>query len=311
MYGRILFQGRLTSAVAVSFVVTSGFVYSCGHGGAGQLGLGNLRDYHKPTLVMDLVDAHAEVCFAAAGDGHSIFLTSQGRVWVCGAGEEGQLGHGGPRDEDNYCGGRMRPCLLGPIPSFDGAAAKIVYAACGFAHSLLVDDRGCVYSFGDGMRGRLGHGSEQSFDVPTRITYFDHCPPPPTAEAQVPEVVEVAQCAAGRFHSAFVSRDGRVYTCGLTQNLQLGHVQPETERPLFVSLPALVSSLHGIQIIQVGCGDQFTAYLAADGQVFTNGTNDRGCCGVGDSKDREAPTAVALDLPWSAVVDWNASDSDD
>ncbi len=67
--------------------IHTGYVFSFGHGAAGQLGLGDLRDYRRPTLVRDLVDARACVRFSAAGDGHSVFLTDKGRVWVCGAGE--------------------------------------------------------------------------------------------------------------------------------------------------------------------------------------------------------------------------------
>lgn len=35
----------------------------------------------------------------AAGAQHALFLTSEGRLFACGAGEEGQLGHPDARDK--------------------------------------------------------------------------------------------------------------------------------------------------------------------------------------------------------------------
>ena len=147
------------------FITLHGHVFSCGYGGDGQLGFGGLLTRPYPKRVMSFVDQGAVVVFAAAGDGHSLFLTNRGRVYVVGAGEEGQLGHGGPRDEDHLFGAKLEPYLLPPISSFDGSPAKIEFAAAGFAHSMLVDSSGCVYTFGDGMRGRLGHGNEHSYQV--------------------------------------------------------------------------------------------------------------------------------------------------
>lgn len=46
--------------VCVCFAVEPGFVFSFGNGGDGQLGLGDLRNRYKPTLVQDLADAKVD-----------------------------------------------------------------------------------------------------------------------------------------------------------------------------------------------------------------------------------------------------------
>ena len=117
-------------------------------------------------------------------------------------------------------------------------------------------------------------------------------------------MVQIRRCSAGRFHSVFVAVDGRVFTCGLAMNLQLGDVQLEGDRPLYVALPQLVERMLGRFCVHVDCGDEFTAYLTADGQIYTNGSGSNGCCGTGDNSDRDAPAQVKVQLPWSGAIDW-------
>jgi len=46
----------------------------------------------------------------------------------------------------------------------------IVQISCGFDHTLAVDNKGVVYSWGYGGNGKLGHGShEESVHLPTVI----------------------------------------------------------------------------------------------------------------------------------------------
>jgi alpha-tubulin suppressor-like RCC1 family protein len=68
---------------------SNGKVYSFGHGYTGQLGLGNNKNYERPTIVKSLIKK--TVNQIAAGWSHSIVLTSQGFVYVAGCGKYGEL----------------------------------------------------------------------------------------------------------------------------------------------------------------------------------------------------------------------------
>ena len=56
------------------------------------MGVGDLQDRSRPTVV-EAFDS-LFVSQVACGSGHSIVLTSDGRVWTFGRGDDGRLGHG-------------------------------------------------------------------------------------------------------------------------------------------------------------------------------------------------------------------------
>ena len=72
------------------FLSNTGRVYTCGHGYTGQLGLGNNKNINKPTIVMSLTNKTVKKI--AAGWSHSLVLTDEGNVYVCGCGKYGELG---------------------------------------------------------------------------------------------------------------------------------------------------------------------------------------------------------------------------
>ena len=65
-------------------------MYAWGHNSAGQLGLGDRRDRHAPTVV-DALWA-LPVVQLAAGDAHSAALTTNGHMFIWGSNHFGQLG---------------------------------------------------------------------------------------------------------------------------------------------------------------------------------------------------------------------------
>lgn len=65
-------------------------VFAWGHNSAGQLGLGDRRDRHSPTIVDALWALPVQQL--AAGDAHSAALTSNGHMFIWGSNHFGQLG---------------------------------------------------------------------------------------------------------------------------------------------------------------------------------------------------------------------------
>ena len=68
----------------------NGRVYTFGHGYTGQLGLGNSKNSTTPMIVKSLTNK--SVNQIAAGWSHSMVLTSEGNLYVCGCGKFGELG---------------------------------------------------------------------------------------------------------------------------------------------------------------------------------------------------------------------------
>lgn len=73
------------------------------------------------------------------------------------------LGHGD-------CDRRLKPTS---VQALDDTHEEVVKVACGWDHSLAVTANGRVYTWGSGANGKLGHGDEESFDIPTLVRCMD------------------------------------------------------------------------------------------------------------------------------------------
>ena len=86
--------------------------------------------------------------------------------------------------------------------------------SCGTHHSVLVGDgivySGNPYAWGRGSHGRLGLGYRQNVFTPVCINELYNA-------SKV-----VTQVSAGGKHTAFLTKDGEVYTCGSNAFGQLG-----------------------------------------------------------------------------------------
>jgi hypothetical protein len=250
-----------------AFVTASGAVFMCG--------VGNRREIPAMTKVVrarnylpDGREGQVEmppVTSVAAWQEHALFLLVDGRVAISGVNGDGQLGipHGS--------GVTSIPTIL---PDINNAVA----VAAGLHHSLAVLADGRVLSWGQGERGRLGHG--------------DH------ANQRIPKVVEglngIVGCAAGRVWSAVLSADWRVFTFGSftarswnTQTGRLAWAAGWLGRSPAVGTddqlqPFLVEDLHNVSGI-AGRGDHLILRFM-DGRVGTLGTGWSGELGCLDPR---------------------------
>lgn len=109
----------------------------------GQLGIGDENPRFYPTQLKTL--RSIGVRKVSAGEDFSVFLTIDGGVFSCGAGNFGQLGHG---NRNNVSLPRMVVEMMG---------TQVTQVTCGNRHTLTyVKSRGRVYSFGLNSCGQLG-----------------------------------------------------------------------------------------------------------------------------------------------------------
>ena len=130
------------------FCDAAGSAFSCGLGTLGRLGHGDTRKQMMPRRIEAL--AAANVCDAAAGEAHSLFLTASGAVLSCGWNVSGQLGHGLAALEVDS----DEPELL--LPRAIERLADIRGVAAGYTHSLAFDSCGRVFGWGNGADECLG-----------------------------------------------------------------------------------------------------------------------------------------------------------
>eukprot|EP01114_Cavostelium_apophysatum_P023730 TRINITY_DN9039_c0_g1_i1.p1 TRINITY_DN9039_c0_g1~~TRINITY_DN9039_c0_g1_i1.p1 ORF type:complete len:305 (+),score=-0.43 TRINITY_DN9039_c0_g1_i1:49-915(+) len=138
-------------------VTNLGQAMSWGLNNFGQLGMGDKESRSKPHIIKDLKDNMLRV---AAGYSHSLFLSDNGEVFVCGKGGDGQIGLGDYED-------RRWPVA---VESLKGR--PIVDVAAGESHSVALSVSGNVYSWGGNKFGQLGLGDNNSRTFPTQATFF-------------------------------------------------------------------------------------------------------------------------------------------
>lgn len=143
------------------FLDRAGRAYSCGMGAMGRLGHGDDANQLSPRRIEFAAGGGGDsagrdvVRAVAAGEAHSLCLTTGGGVYSFGWGVCGQLGHGDYDEEHS--------------PRIIQGLVDVRDVAAGHAHSLAVDADGHVFGWGNGTDYCLGlelHGH-----LPTPLEY--------------------------------------------------------------------------------------------------------------------------------------------
>lgn len=132
-----------------------GRVFAWGGWKSGETGTGKKRTTAEPTQVSAL--AKENIIDVKAGQDFTLFLTETGKLYACGAGDQGQTGQGSSNERFH-----VTPTLVPQVKNVKKIAA-------GQFHSICCTEDGNVYTFGLNREGQLGHGDTQNRTVPTQI----------------------------------------------------------------------------------------------------------------------------------------------
>jgi alpha-tubulin suppressor-like RCC1 family protein len=241
---------------------TEGVIYSFGEGAHG--GLGRLEgDLSAPRAVEGLRGVRVKA--VAAGGYHSLALSDHGEVYSFGHGGYGQLGHG---DQEHQPTPKLIEGLRG---------VRVTAIAAGGYHSLVLSDRGALYTFGEGAHGQLGHGEHKDGRQTT-----------PKLIETLPVRGRVTAIAAGGYHSVLLSDHGALYTFGHGGYGQLGHGD-RMHQPT----PTLVDGLPAQGRVTAMAAGAFHTVASTDrGALFAFGAGGKGQLGLGDTSDALRPAQV-------------------
>jgi len=175
------FHGHTVKRISVgpggyhTIALTTDGVYTWGHNRVGQLGYGNSSQakrnndgaYFIPVPQKVTCLSGVDVTDVVAGWGHSAVLTSAGEVYICGRNFQGQLGLGFPdRFPKNE---RGHPFQSEFVRLSTLNALRVRQVSCGGEHSVCIDEKNEVYTFGLGAQGQLGHPDTESENYPRRL----------------------------------------------------------------------------------------------------------------------------------------------
>lgn len=214
-----------------------------------------------------MIDEFVGVSTAACGSNHSAFVVD-GRVYTYGSNKYGQLGH--------EPSGETAPA---PVELEGGIRAKQV--SLGSFHSACVAEDGSLWTWGWGGgflhgAGGLGHGNSESLAAPVRV------------ERLVELEQEVRQVSCGGQHTVALTTDGLLFATGKGDFGRLGRGDTSDEID-FQEIDYFEHASDSIlrpdeqpKIIKIDSGNNFSAVMSEQGELWLWGRNDYGQLGLGD-----------------------------
>ncbi|GIY11344.1 regulator of chromosome condensation [Caerostris extrusa] len=217
----------------------------------------------------------------SSGTEHLVCLSSDGIVYTCGCGENGQLG----RFSERMCrdGGRKgRAALLEPSavpvtghPNSKAAAVFIEDIWAGsYCTFLKAQETGKIYAFGLNNYNHLGYENERVRFVPKQIASFNS--------------KEWKQISGGQHHTLALDSEGLVYSMGRKDYGRLGLGEDCEEK----SSPTLITSLESEKCSSISCGNCVSFALTEEGSIYSWGMGTNHQLGHGNDEDCFVPSLV-------------------
>lgn len=242
----------------------SGEVWVCGAGWQGQMGDSSLR-YKNPEPAR-VAGIPVPVQSVASGYYHNAALTEDGRTFVWGCNEQGQLGALSVGNQVTSPQ-ELRDLVPG-LPAF--AQGRVLAFDGGYGHSVLLLNGGRLLAMGNHSEG------QRALDPNT-----DEDPPLANEVSALPGLVDAI--AAGSHHTLAVV-GGRVFAFGSDEYGQVSGLGMPSDEEQLTWQPKPVQGLPAVEtdpVIRVSAGICHSAAQTASGRVFVWGCGGNGQTGEG------------------------------
>jgi alpha-tubulin suppressor-like RCC1 family protein len=233
-----------------------GKVWTWGEDGLGVSITGASRRFEaSPVSVKGAIKTFCEI---SAGNGNSIAIAKNGRVWGWGNNLGGVIG-----DNSQLC--RCTPVsVVGAVKTF----CKIV---AGNSHSLGIDKNGRVWGWGQNGNGQLGDNTNTIRFTPVSVAGA---------------IKTFCEISAGNAFSIGIDKNGRLWGWGSNNVGQLGD-NSTTQRITPTSILGAVKTF-----CKISTGSSFTLAIDKNGRAWGWGTNQTG--GLGDNSTISKLTPVSI-----------------
>jgi alpha-tubulin suppressor-like RCC1 family protein len=226
------------------------------------------NSYNKLTLSEQTIDflsylnKKSEIKAISLGSYFTLILFEDGKVYGGGCNSDGELGLG---NNTNYYTSFQQISLL------DGLNIHSINS--GDRQSFFITNDGKVYGTGFNNKGQLGLGNDISYNTPQLISDISN--------------LTIASLSSGYRHTLFLTDDGKVYSCGLNDDGQLG-----LGNDISYNTPQFISSISNLTITAVSASADHSLFLTHDGRVYSCGGNSSGQLGLGNNTSFNTPQLI-------------------
>ncbi len=236
---------------------SNGTLYTWGRNNYGQLGTALNLDYNFPQEL----PGHKFIA-VEGGHWHTVGLKADGTVWTWGHNFYGELGNGG-REHSQY------PTKV--VKDNGNPLSRIVKIVSVGYHTLAIDAKGDVYSWGSNDFGELGHFDSSIQPFAKRISGLSN----------------IESVAVGWHHSVALNKAGEIFVWGSDPSSQ----HKESTAKYFKE----ITKITGVpKMKKIACGSWHSLSLDVNDEVWGWGKNHFGMLGTGDTTSFSNPKKLNL-----------------
>ncbi|DAZ96192.1 TPA: hypothetical protein N0F65_012382 [Lagenidium giganteum] len=235
------------------------------------------------------------ICHVASGGNFTVVGTTQQSkpLLSWGSNTSGELGIG---CMTSYLD--PQPVCAAPMQSPAGVVS-IVTISCGKHHAAVVTTDGRLFTWGNNKYGQLGHGDYTNHFVPQEVHYALGTLSSPQRALRIKHTIlqggpaNVTHVCCGAYHTLFVTHQQQVLAMGYNQagQLGIGHRLQALQRWRSCN-PISVTGLCDRSILDIAAGQNHSACVLSNGEVFVWGCGEDGRLGVGDGDCITTPAIV-------------------
>ncbi|GAA5942352.1 uncharacterized protein JCM15063_002979 [Sporobolomyces koalae] len=257
-------------------------------------------ELYGASIVRNVANIKFKRVFTSHSGCHAVALTLDDQAYLFGRNDHHQITYPLPGEfADPYLTqeglpsstpAALFPFRLRDLPDDNAPtelkSQKIVSAAVGRAHTVLVTESGEAWTCGWNNCGQCGHEGVEHVSSFTRVN-----------GDLLSEKVVSATC--GTSHTLFLTETGKVYAVGTGEKGVLGNGRTgehiAASRVLFdeQAEPLLIEgALEGRKVVQIASGQQHNLALDSEGYVYSWGFGGLGRTGLGAQMDVLKPTQI-------------------
>ena len=246
------------------------YIYGWGKNTYGEIGVGTKENVLIPSPIKTFQSQI--ITNISSGGKHSILITDEGKLYICGSNMFGLLGNNASNEVVTNQKYQNKFKIMNYL---EESGEFITQVACAEFHSLCLNQEGQIFAWGGNLHNKLGQTGAllgQPLKIPSLINK------------------KIVSIACGDYHSCALTSNGELYTWGGGGSYNRGQCGQGNLKD--IDTPKKVDFFKNNRVVKVSCGGYHTIVLCENGNLYGFGKGEYGQCGYGDSQDTPTPKLV-------------------